>query len=451
MGFYGVVYDGMFSNHDSVLADARRKQARVNVVLNSHELAVRLADELPSTSIVVVRHTFDEKTFDANGYRNNPQLLIKTIFDLGYDSRLYYEFENEPSVPGEDDPDREAWVEAHAAWLLECMAFMRAYGMKGVIGNWATWWPLPADIEGGYKPVLQAVADDPTMLIGVHVYYAISYTSPLTTVMVSRVKAMLDAVPRLYGKIILTETGSDWFVQYPKSGPWKDVGSDRDYWLNLLGMFELLRNLGVLGTAIFIWMERGDSIWHRKYSIHGQSLNEWIANHNFGEWLGGELNTGDMIMMKVRPLVNTNIRADYGLQATVINHTGLLELTGEETEMLVGSSMYIKDGWRWARFGSPVNGWMATVSTIDDQVLVELSPVEGPPVDPPPVDPPPVNDELETFTREMSEYLAVLNSSIGDMAGHFETGITNLQLALDGLRDIMKSIQKLQESLDGSE
>lgn len=306
--FYGCVYDGLFSRHSEIMADATAKQAAFNVVLDAAGLAAQLARALPADCQVMVRHSRDEKAFD-----HHPDAAAHVRDIVGaVDGRLVYEVENEPSVPPvprAGEPNREAllearreWMRWHADWCLAGMDEADRLGARLVVGNWSTGVPEPEDFPI-YRAVLARAAAG-RHLVGLHVYYTGSPTHPMTISMVNRIDAILGVEPRLHGRIVLTETGAERDGSVPGSGPWKRLYA-RDqtrYWHDLLGFFELLRNRELLGAALFLWREREQGDWGDYDLSEASKLNGWIAGHTWGNWLEGEMASG-------QPIPTDNLKA----------------------------------------------------------------------------------------------------------------------------------------------
>lgn len=291
--FYGVGYDGLFSRHEPIMADALAKAAAFNTVLDSRGLAASLARQLPDGCLVMTRDTNDEKAFD-----HHPDAGAWVRHLVGEpDAQLLFEFENEPSVPPLDRLARDEWMLWHTDWIIEGMDALDALGARGVIGNFSTGVPELEDLRGPYRELLQEVADRPQHLLGMHVYYMGYPMSAMTLSMLDRIDTILEVEPRLYGRIVLTETGAEWDAKVPGSAPWKRLYKQDQgrYWGDLQGFYELLRNRGIYGAALYFWREREQGAFGDYDISQAHELNEKIARAEWGRWLEGDMGTGKPI------------------------------------------------------------------------------------------------------------------------------------------------------------
>lgn len=316
LGFYGGVRNAQRSNWDHIQADAAAKRSAVEVVLDGWQLAPTLAAQQPGR-LVVIRQSWDEKASDQHP---DGAAWLRTVRGSGYHPSCLLEIENEPAVPKPGEAGRSPWLAWHAGWLLESMIEAERLGVRLCVGNWSTGVPEPEDWLA-YQSVLQRVVAGGHYL-GMHVYYAVTPTTPITQAMMRNVDAAIRVEPGLFGRIVLTETGKDHVEQLPASpAGWVDNETQDGHADRMLEMFELWRGRGVYGAAEFIDQERfdEDNPTHQRwknFSIAGKTTyNRRVAEHKYGEWLTMPVDMNDRLSGMVSPAQanwTINIRATPG-------------------------------------------------------------------------------------------------------------------------------------------
>lgn len=382
IGFYGAVRHAQRSDWGRVVLDAAAKRSAVEVVLDDWRLAPALAQQDPRR-IVVIRNSFDEKASD---HHPDGAAWFREVYNAGYHPSAYLEIENEPSVPGEDAEGRAIWLDWHAGWLLDAMYEAERHNARLCVGNWSTGTPLPEDWAQHYAAVLRRVVEG-GHLLGIHCYYAKSPDHPISLAMMGTVAAAIQTEPGLFGRVVLTETGSDRVWQVPDSVPgWRLAETWQLHRDRMLNWFERWRNVGVYGAAEFLWIERLDENQDRwKYfNIAGQNrYNEALAAFDYGEWLTMPIDMTKTEAGTVAPKsVPVNIRA-------TANGTDIGDLEGpRHSKRTVEAEPAGDYEWRYYWFDTPTantpNGWIANVVNWAADPIVEPPPVEPPPVEPPP-------------------------------------------------------------------
>lgn len=383
LGFYGAVRHAQRSDWGRVLSDAAAKRSAVEVVLDDYRLAPALADMDPRR-MVIIRWSWDEKASDQHP---DGAAWFRDVYGAGYHPSCYLEIENEPSVPGPNAAGRGEWLTWHAQWLLDAMYEAERHGVRLCVGNWSTGVPELSDWSQYYAAVLHRVVDGGHIL-GAHCYYAASPDHPLSLAMLATVAAAIQVEPRLFGRVVLTETGSDKAWQVPDSVPgWQLAEAWQLHRDRMLDWFWRWRNVGVYGATEFLWIERLDENQERwgPYNIAGQDkYNAALAAYDYGEWLTMPIDLANTVAGTIAPT------GDYASIRATPNGNKAGELRGVQhvrrTAESVNAGAY---WWRLYTFDTPTaampNGWIA------DSEFVKWTPdpiVEPPPVEPPPADPP---------------------------------------------------------------